>query len=487
MMRSSAKSKYWLIFLLLATAPALGQDDTRQSGARGARSSPEDRPQPTVQPDAQQTQHSRAQLEEAYRKEYAFLEAQQRDLREQLDKLQSDYQGEKQSLEDDIERLERQVLQLSHRAEELQELAAEAERTAQRNAQAREILGTTFSQAGSTLSRHRRDLVSSETFTVAPDEQKVRMLFQEAQDLVTDLSQLRSESGSFFLPDGTQVEGTIIRVGNVASFGVSDRGAGVLAPAGEGEFKIWRESDGSDARTLAEGGNPDPLNVFLYESTSAAVSEQDGRGPIAYINNGGAIAWAIVGLGLLAGMLIITRALFLRRASASTGRLEDEVGAWVKQGRIQDALEACQRENGATARVMAAAVRNLERDREHVEDIVSEAILHENAHLNRFGAFILVIAAVSPLLGLLGTVTGMISTFDVITEFGTGDPKLLSGGISIALITTELGLMVAIPTLLLGNLLSGWAERIKTRMEQAALRVINRYQEARYEEQREAA
>ena len=67
----------------------------------------------------------------------------------------------------------------------------------------------------------------------------------------------------------------------------------------------------------------------------------------------------------------------------------------------------------------------------------------------------------------------MIATFDIITEFGTGNPKLLSGGISIALVTTELGLVVAIPALLLGNLLSGWAENIKGAMDKAALRITN--------------
>ena len=93
----------------------------------------------------------------------------------------------------------------------------------------------------------------------------------------------------------------------------------------------------------------------------------------------------------------------------------------------------------------------------------------------RFGSAILVIASVSPLLGLLGTVTGMISTFDVITEFGTGDPKLLSGGISIALVTTKLGLIIAIPALLVGSLLSAWARNIKRDMEHAALRVTNEF------------
>jgi biopolymer transport protein ExbB len=124
---------------------------------------------------------------------------------------------------------------------------------------------------------------------------------------------------------------------------------------------------------------------------------------------------------------------------------------------------------------LLSALRNIDRDRDHIEDIVSESILHESAQLNRFGSLIIVIATVSPLLGLLGTVTGMISTFDIITEFGTGDPKLLSSGISIALVTTEVGLAVAIPALLFGNVLSGWAERIKDDMEKAALRAINIY------------
>jgi len=71
----------------------------------------------------------------------------------------------------------------------------------------------------------------------------------------------------------------------------------------------------------------------------------------------------------------------------------------------------------------------------------------------------------------------MIATFDVITEFGTGDPKMLSGGISEALVTTELGLIVAIPAVLLGNLLSGWAERIKNDMELGALHLINLFKD----------
>ena len=110
-----------------------------------------------------------------------------------------------------------------------------------------------------------------------------------------------------------------------------------------------------------------------------------------------------------------------------------------------------------------------------IDEALSEGMLGEARRVERFGTVILVIAAVSPLLGLLGTVTGMISTFDVITKFGTGDPKMLSGGISTALITTELGLIVAIPTLLLGSLLKGWAESIQGQAEQTALKLVTLY------------
>ncbi|HFE31740.1 MAG TPA: MotA/TolQ/ExbB proton channel family protein, partial [Gammaproteobacteria bacterium] len=165
-------------------------------------------------------------------------------------------------------------------------------------------------------------------------------------------------------------------------------------------------------------------------------------------------------------------------AGVATGRLMQAVSKLVSEGRVGDALDLCKKTGGATARVLADTLRNLDRDRDHLEDIISESILHESGSLNRFGSFIMVIAAVAPLLGLLGTVTGMIATFDVITEFGTGDPKLLSGGIATALVTTELGLVVAIPTLIFGNLLGGWSNRIKDEMEKAALHVTNLAQSA---------
>ncbi|MEK6596074.1 MAG: MotA/TolQ/ExbB proton channel family protein [Pseudomonadota bacterium] len=178
-------------------------------------------------------------------------------------------------------------------------------------------------------------------------------------------------------------------------------------------------------------------------------------------------------LGVFAVFLILIRTYLLHSNSANTKQLSDQIIHQIADGNLDVAKKSCEDNSSAISRVLSYTLRHLKDDRDHMEGIVYEAILHESGPLDRFGSAILVIASISPLLGLLGTVTGMITTFDMITEFGTGDPKLLSEGIAIALVTTELGLIVAIPTLLLGSLLSVWARNIKRDMEHSALRIIN--------------
>ena len=107
------------------------------------------------------------------------------------------------------------------------------------------------------------------------------------------------------------------------------------------------------------------------------------------------------------------------------------------------------------------------------EEYGFEQLLKEQSRLERFGTVIMVSASIAPLLGLLGTVSGMIATFDIITEFGTGDPRLLSGGISEALVTTRLGLIVAIPTLFLGTLLNGHSQRLANKAQIKMLELLN--------------
>lgn len=111
-------------------------------------------------------------------------------------------------------------------------------------------------------------------------------------------------------------------------------------------------------------------------------------------------------------------------------------------------------------------------DTEALELKLGEAVLRELPKVNRGLGFLKIVAAVAPLMGLLGTVTGMIITFQAITLFGAGDPKLMAGGISQALVTTVLGLTVAIPTLLMHQLVHTRAKRISELLEQESVALV---------------
>jgi biopolymer transport protein ExbB len=101
-----------------------------------------------------------------------------------------------------------------------------------------------------------------------------------------------------------------------------------------------------------------------------------------------------------------------------------------------------------------------------------ETILDEQQKLDRGLSMLKLLAALSPMLGLLGTVTGMIETFQVITEYGNADPKVMAGGISMALVTTVLGLVAAMPLLLLHNVLNSQAESIRTVLEKKGVGLV---------------
>lgn len=426
------------------------------------------------------------ELRNAYRKEYAFLSAQKKDLEQRLKAFRGESEREARNLSAEMEKLQDDMLGLQARAQSMQERLRDVEserETAQRNSG---VLRSTLEQAAVTFDEHGMDSGRSETAELSAPE-KLSRAFETGIQLLQQQASVRREEGDFFTQAGNKVAGELIHFGGVASYGVADEVAGILVPAGGGEMKLWSEPRASVARALAAGDIPQTLPLFIYASRDSAVDTREKGGVLETIQSGGTIAWLIMLLAAMAVALIVARLIFLKRASASTSEIADEIGELVARDEIDQAIDICRKRSGSSAAVVASALRNLDREREALDDIINESVLHESAHLERFGTMILVIAAVSPLLGLLGTVTGMISTFEVITEHGTGDPQLLSGGISVALVTTELGLVVAIPTLLIGNMLSGWADRIKDDMQKAALRVINRHQKSVQERRMKAA
>ena len=422
---------------------------------------------------------AQSDLERAYKKEFTYLEAQKSALAARLEQMKREDAARVRAEQGKVDRLQGRVLSLTLDADRIQGELMEAESEASAVSENQDVLAATLEQARASLSQYGRALPELPENT--PDEARVveqaKLLstaFDEALQNLETLQSKRREQGAFFLPDGTQVEGTIVYVGNVAAYGVSDRGAGALAPAGDGRLRLWSKPSEATAKALASGEYPDQLEIFLYENLERNVEEKQEKTWQQILEDGGAVGWVIVALGLLGVLLVVWRVLFLLFQVAGMARLVEAVDVAIARGDIAGAKEICARGHGAASRVLEATVGALGRQREEVEDVIAEALLHETPGIERFSSSVTVFAAVAPLLGLLGTVTGMISTFDIITEFGTGDPKMLSGGISIALITTQLGLIVAIPLLLLGNMTSGLANNILVRLERAALRVVNR-------------
>ena len=192
------------------------------------------------------------------------------------------------------------------------------------------------------------------------------------------------------------------------------------------------------------------------------------------IPKGGPIVWPIVGIGILALLIILERSLHLFRKDINVEHLADDVFRNMTLRKWDRCATLCEKEGKKpVSRMLLAGINNRSMGREDMENVLQEAILNEIPKLERFLSTLGMLAAISPLLGLLGTVTGMIKTFHVITYYGTGDPSMMSGGISEALVTTMLGLSVAIPIMLSHTLLHRKVENMIGQMEKKAVTFVN--------------
>src|SRR5690606_9583954 len=175
------------------------------------------------------------------------------------------------------------------------------------------------------------------------------------------------------------------------------------------------------------------------------------------IDQGGPVGYVIIALGILGVLLALERLIMLGIAGSKV--------------RSQLKRETPSPDN-PLGRVLMVYENNKNADTETLELKLGEAILKEQPPLQRGILFIKVISVVAPLLGLLGTVVGMIQTFQAITLYGTGDPTIMAAGISVALMTTVLGLVVAIPTVLLHTLVSGRSRRIMQILQEQSAGII---------------
>ncbi|MEZ9070151.1 MotA/TolQ/ExbB proton channel family protein [Vibrio splendidus] len=195
----------------------------------------------------------------------------------------------------------------------------------------------------------------------------------------------------------------------------------------------------------------DPSRGFMLEQLALTPSLADR------LQAGGVVGKVI--LGLLAIGLIIA---LVRGISLAIAR--QKIRAQLKNPE--------QAGNNPLGRVLAVYNKEQNQTVEALELRLLEAVVDEQTHLEKGLSMLKLLAALAPMLGLLGTVTGMIETFQVITQFGNGDPKVMAGGISMALVTTVLGLVAAMPLLLAHNILSTQSENIRNILEKQGIGLV---------------
>ena len=407
---------------------------------------------------------------------------------------------QRRPLLEELAKLEEEVKQQEARLEELAgqfEVGAQRERELQARLQQEQEDAQRVTEVFLEAQKDAGALLRSSLFAVAqptvmhernepgsprsgPDFADVRRL---AEMLFTEMEKsgkIELMEGSFIGPQGTEVKGDMLLLGNFHGFYQRPGEVGFL----RNDQTIGRLFAVPMASSWWDRNARRVKNYFAGESDILPVDLSKGevigglntrQDLLAWLRSGGFLVWPILLVGLVAFLLIIERFVFLIRTQANSDRLLNRVRELTSADQWQECQQYCQRHaKSSVCRVLGAGIGNFGASREIVENALQEAIMRELPRLERFLSTISVLAAVAPLLGLLGTVSGMINTFQAITVHGTGDPRMLSGGISEALITTQLGLMVAVPVLLFHHFLERRVDVIVGEMEEksTALTVI---------------
>ena len=193
---------------------------------------------------------------------------------------------------------------------------------------------------------------------------------------------------------------------------------------------------------------------------------------IEFIQQGGVVMYIILAASILSLTIIFERAWSLRRSIVIPLADIQDIEAAVRTGDVKEAMRVCQQNNTAMSRILWVSLANRGVKRSILKEILEEEGRQEVAHMDRFIGVLGVIAAVAPLLGLLGTVIGMIEVFQQISLVGVGKADVLAGGISKALNTTAFGLSVAIPSLVAYRFYESRVDRFVLEIEQHALRFV---------------
>lgn len=287
--------------------------------------------------------------------------------------------------------------------------------------------------------------------------------------------------GSAVDPGELFKQGTFVMMGPSAIFMTGDNQLVGTVEQRMGEptvipYTIPEDTDAAMQVATASTG-AFPLDPTLGNAHKIAETEETW---LEHVKKGGPVMYPIFALAAAALLVALFKwltFLFVRKPSRrGVGRLLNAIAHHDLAGAQAEAKAM----RGPAGKMLRTGVEHIDEPRDLIEEVMYERVLSTRLKLQRMLPFIQISAAAAPLLGLLGTVTGIIATFKLITLFGTGDVKTLSGGISEALITTEYGLIVAIPSLLLHAFLSRKARGIIDQMEKVGVAFVNQVSKSKF-------
>ncbi len=296
-----------------------------------------------------------------------------------------------------------------------------------------------------------------------PSLEEINQLWFELMNEMVASGQVVKFNTKVLTTDGREQDMEVARVGlfNVVADGkYLQYVAGTLSELPRQPEQARFQSSASELLSSTDGKVRFGMDPTLGGVLSTLVARPN---LVERIQQGGLVGYLIIALGIIGLLISLERLIVLGVASRKvTAQLTSDSAS----------------QDNALGRVLSVADSHKSGDTETLELKLSEAIFKETPSLNRALLFIKIISVVAPLMGLLGTVTGMIQTFQAITLYGTGDPKLMAGGISQALVTTVLGLTVAIPMVLLHTLVSGRSKRIVQVLQEQSAGIIAEHAES---------
>jgi len=275
----------------------------------------------------------------------------------------------------------------------------------------------------------------------------------------------------------------LLRVGqSVFAYHIPDTSRAAIAisdPYQEGGFR-WYEGlsedmqkavvDAIDQAENQEGMYLLPVDVTGSMTAATDLSSQSLEGRF---RSGGVVMFPLAFVAVWLALLIVERLFILLRESRHSLQFCEKILSLCDDGDFKEAEQLANKRKGIVSRILRVCLANRHQPPMVLDDAIQETFLHELPRLERFLPSIRMLSSVAPMLGLLGTVTGIIATFDMITVVGGGKPRLLAGGISEALITTATGLSIAIPGLLAHSFLSSRIEGLIADAERFAASLSN--------------